>query len=150
MKVASIAALALLGLVGLPLAANAKSAQSEVTAAYQAWDKAFNSGDAKQVAAFYTADAVFLPPTHDVLKGPAGVETFFSGLFANGVTGHKLELIEVEGDGDDDDELVVAAAKWSAQGKDASGKPATFGGVATHVFEKQSDGSLKLKLHTFN
>ena len=64
------------------------------------------------------------------------------------MTGHKLELIEVEGDGSD--ELIVAAAKWSAHGKDASGAPATFGGVATHVFEKQPDGSLKLKLHTFN
>ena len=25
-----------------------------------------------------------------------------------------------------------------------------FGGIATHVFERQPDGSLKLKLHTFN
>ena len=141
MKVIVAAALALLGFLALPPTAHAESAQSEVTAAYQAWDKAFNSGDAKQVAAFYTEDAVFLPPTHDVLKGPAG-------LFANGVTGHKLELIEVEGDAGD--AVVVAAAKWSAQGKDASGNPATFGGVATHVFEKQPDGSLKLRLHTFN
>ena len=148
MKLTNVAAVALLGVLALPLAANAESAQSEVTAAYQAWDKAFSSGDAKQVAALYTEDAVFLPPTHDVLKGPAGVETFFSGLFANGVTGHKLELIEVEGDAGD--AIVVAAAKWSAQGKDASGNPATFGGVATQVFEKQPDGSLKLRLHTFN
>ena len=148
MKLTNVAAVALLGVLALPLAANAESAQSEVTAAYQAWDKAFSSGDAKQVAALYTEDAVFLPPTHDVLKGPAGVETFFAGLFANGVTGHKLEVVEVEGDAAD--EVVVAAAKWSAQGKDASGNPATFGGVATQVFEKQPDGSLKLRLHTFN
>ena len=53
-------------------------------------------------------------------------------------------------EGDGGGELIVAAAKWSAHGKDASGAPATFGGVATHVFEKQPDGSLKLKLHTFN
>ena len=24
------------------------------------------------------------------------------------------------------------------------------GGIATHVFERQADGSLKLRLHTFN
>jgi ketosteroid isomerase-like protein len=35
-------------------------------------------------------------------------------------------------------------------GKDDKGQPATFSGVATHIFEKQPDGSLKLKLHTFN
>jgi ketosteroid isomerase-like protein len=30
------------------------------------------------------------------------------------------------------------------------GKDQPLGGVATHVFERQSDGSLKIKLHTFN
>jgi hypothetical protein len=29
------------------------------------------------VAAFYTDDAVFLPPSHEVIKGPAGVEKFY-------------------------------------------------------------------------
>jgi uncharacterized protein (TIGR02246 family) len=145
MKRFSVAILAMTGLVTLATAASAdESAEDEVVAAYQAWDKAFGTGDAKQVAAFYTEDAVFLPPTHDVMEGPAGVEKFFAGLFAAGVTGHKLELIEAMGE--DDDEVVVAAAKWSAKGKDGSG----VGGVATHVFEKQDDGSLKLKLHTFN
>ena len=147
MKSFSIALLTLLGVAALPAVAGAASAQDEVTAAYQAWDAAFATGDAKQIAAFYTEDAIFLPPTHDVMNGPAGVEKFFSGLLASGVTGHKLEVIEVDGD---DDDMIVAAAKWSAQGKDASGAPATFGGVATHVFEKQADGSLKLRLHTFN
>jgi ketosteroid isomerase-like protein len=58
------------------------------------------------------------------------------------VTGHKLELIEANG-GED---LAVAAARWSAKGKDGS----ELGGVATHEFAKQGDGSLKLRLHTFN
>ena len=112
------------------------------------WLPAWTGNDPARLVAFYTDDAVFLPPTHDVVQGPAGVEKFFAGPFGNGVTGHKLELIEVTGD--DDADMVVAAAKWSAQGKDASGAPTTFGGVATHVFERESDGSLKLKLHTFN
>lgn len=147
MKPLHLAILAISVALGLPAGAFAASADEQVVAAYAAWDQAFNTGDASKVAAFYTDDAVFLPPTHDVLQGPAGVEKFFSGLFGNGVTGHKLELIEVTGD---DADMVVAAAKWSAQGKDASGAPATFGGVATHVFEREADGSLKLKLHTFN
>jgi uncharacterized protein (TIGR02246 family) len=120
--------------------------EDRVAAAYSAWDTAFNSGDPKAVAAFYTDDATFLPADHQVIEGPAGVENFFSGLFANGLTGHKLEMIKVVGAGD----ILVGSAKWSAQGKDASGKAATFGGVATHVFEKQADGNYKLKIHTFN
>jgi uncharacterized protein (TIGR02246 family) len=118
----------------------------DIKAAYSAWDAAFNAGDAKAVAAFYEQDAVFLPATHDVIKGPEGIEKFFGGLFDMGVTGHKLELIEVQGD----DNLLVGMAKWSATGKDAQGADQPWGGVATHVFEKQADGSLKLTVHTFN
>jgi uncharacterized protein (TIGR02246 family) len=121
----------------------AASAEDDVKAAYSAWDAAFNKGDAKAVAAFYTSDAVFLPPSHEVVKGPAGVEKFFAGLFANGVTNHKLELIEVVASSAD---TAVGAAKWSVKLKDGS----AGGGIATHAFQKQPDGSLKLKLHTFN
>jgi hypothetical protein len=38
-----------------------------------------------------------------------------------------------------------AAAKWSAKAGDKD-----IGGVATHIFERQPGGALKLKLHTFN
>jgi ketosteroid isomerase-like protein len=67
-------------------------------------------------------------------------------FFKGGVTNHKLEIIEASGNGN----IIVAAAKWSAKGKDDKGKPKQLGGLATHVFEKQPDGSLKLKLQTFN
>lgn len=126
--------------------AKADPVDDEVKAAYSAWDAAFNKGDAKAVAAFYTDDAIFLPATHDVIKGRDGVEKFFSGLFGMGVTGHKLELIEVQDDGN----VVIGTAKWSANGKDAKGADQPWAGVATVVFEKQADGSLKLKVHTFN
>lgn len=127
-------------------AADAAGPADDIKAAYAAWNAAFNKGDAKAISAFYAADAKLLPPSHDVLEGPAGAEKFFGGLFASGVTGHRLELIDADASGD----MLVGAAKWSANGKDAAGAASTFGGVATHVFEKQADGSLKLKLHTFN
>src|SRR3954454_1098601 len=78
------------------------------------WDTAFNKGDPKAVAAFYTEDAVLLPPTHEVLKGPAEIEKYFASLFGAGVSGHKLVLLEANGAGS----TVVAAARWSAKGKD--------------------------------
>lgn len=93
-----------------PAMAGAASPDADVRAAYAAWDAAFGKSDAKAIGTMYTEDALFLPPSHDVLKGPAAVEKFFTGLFAAGVTGHKLELIEAHGTPD----LVVAAAKWSA------------------------------------
>jgi len=124
----------------------AQSLDEQVAAAYTAWDEAFNQGDGEAVAAFCADDAIFLPSTHDVVNGPAGVAEFFDGIFAMGVTGHKLELIEADAEGD----MIVAAARWSANGKDAAGADQPWGGIATHVFERQSDGTWKLRLHTFN
>ena len=121
-------------------------ADEQVKAAYAAWDEAFNNGDAKAIAAFYTDDALFLPASHDVLEGQVDVEKFFAGIFGMGATDHKLELIKAEEKGD----VIFGAARWSAKGKDANGADQPWGGVATHVFEKQADRSLKLKLHTFN
>jgi ketosteroid isomerase-like protein len=129
--------------VGLlaPAMAAAATRDEQVRTAYAAWDAVFGKSDAKAIGAFYTDDAFFLPPTHDIIRGPAGVEKFFAGLFTAGVTGHKLELIEANGT----PELIVAAAKWSARSKDGP-----IGGVATHEFSRQANGGLKLRLHTFN
>ena len=123
----------------------AASAQQEVRAAYTAWDKAFEKADAKAIASFYADDAIFLPTSHEVIRGRAGVEKFFSVLFGMGVTGHKLDLIDARAEG----KLLYGTAKWSANGKDASGKDQPWGGLATHIFERQR-GGLKIKLHTFN
>ncbi|MBB4258662.1 MULTISPECIES: YybH family protein [unclassified Bradyrhizobium] len=145
MKLAQISALVicLLGAPGISLAADAKG---DVQQAYAAWDAAFNKHDAKAIGASYVATAKLMPPTHQVASGPAEIESFFAGLFANGVTGHKLEMIDVGGD----DKVVFGTAKWSATGKDKEGKPSPLGGLAMHVFERQADGSLKLRLQTFN
>jgi len=129
-----------------PIAACAGPAEDQVGASFAAWNAAFDKGDAKSIATFYTADTVFMPATHDIIRTPADVEKFFAGLFANKVTGHKLEVITVIQAGDS----LIAASKWSAQGHDDKGNPATVGGLATQVLQKQSDGSYKLKLHSFN
>ena len=92
-------------------AAAAGPLEDDVTRAYAAWDAAFNKAAGKAVAAFYVRDSIFLPANHEVIKGPGGFETFFTGLFGAGVAGHKLDLIDSKGDGN----TVVAAAKWSAK-----------------------------------
>jgi uncharacterized protein (TIGR02246 family) len=117
--------------------------RAEVSAAYESWNAVFNEGDAQAVAAAYADDAKLLPPTHAVHSGPKEIEEFFSGLFEAGVTDHALAIIEVGGDGD----LVYSAAKREGLRRAI---PQDVGGIATHIFERQDDGELKLKLHTFN
>ena len=145
MRLIHASAFALFLLTGAPVGSFAADAKREVTAAYAAWDAAFNKGDAKSIAAAYLPNAKLLPPTHEVASGPAAIEKFF-GLHANGVTDHKLQVIDTGGD----DKVVYGTANWSAKGKDKDGKSANFSGNATRVFERQEDSSLKLRLHTFN
>jgi ketosteroid isomerase-like protein len=146
MRLIHASAFALCLLTVAPVGSFAADPKSDVTAAYTAWDAAFNKGDAKTVAAAYAPNAKLLPPTHEVASGPAEIEKFWAGMFANGVTDHKLQVIDAGGD----DKVVYGTANWSAKGKDKDGKPANFSGIATHVFERQADNLLKLRLHTFN
>jgi ketosteroid isomerase-like protein len=146
MRLVHASAFVLCLLAAAPVGSFAADLKSDVTAAYAAWDAAFNKGDAKTVAAAYLPNAKLLPPTHEVASGPVAIEKFFAGLHASGVTDHKLELIDAGGDG----KVAYGTANWSAKGKDKDGKPASFSGIATHVFERQADNSLKLRLHTFN
>jgi ketosteroid isomerase-like protein len=146
MRLVQASAFALFLLTAAPAGSFAADPKSDVTAAYAAWDTAFNKGDAKTLAASYLPNAKVLPPTHEVESSPAAIEKFFAGLQSSGVTDHKLVLIDAGGD----DKIVYGTANWSAKGKDKDGKPTTFSGIATHVFERQGDNSLKLRLHTFN
>jgi ketosteroid isomerase-like protein len=146
MRLIHASAFALCLLTVAPVGSLAADPKSDVTAAYAAWDAAFNKGDAKTIAAIYLPNAKLLPPSHEVASGPAAIEKFFAEAQASGFTDHKLQVIDAGGD----DKVVYGTANWSAKGKDKDGNPANFSGISTHVFERQADGSLKLRLHTFN
>jgi ketosteroid isomerase-like protein len=146
MRVIHATAFALCLLTVAPARCFAGDPKSDVSAAYATFDATYNKGDPKAVVTLYLPNAKVLPPTHEVASGAAAIEKFFAGFYANGVTDHKLELIDAGGD----DKVVYGTANWSARGKDKDSKPANFSGIATHVFERQADGSLKLRLHTFN
>jgi ketosteroid isomerase-like protein len=120
--------------------------RDQIESAYNAWDGAFNRGDAEALAALYSENAKLLPPTHEMFEGRQAIKRFWEGLFRAGMTGHTLELITAE----DNQRSAVGVAKWSARGKSRDGNEATFRGSVVHVFEKQQDSGLKLWLHIWN
>jgi uncharacterized protein (TIGR02246 family) len=121
-------------------------AADELKAGLEAWNQAFNSGDAAAIARLYVEEARFLPATHQVIVGRSAIEAFFRPMLAAGVTGHANELITAGSDG----RLIYGASHWSVQAPGKDGKPQTSTGIATHVLERQADGTLKIRLHTFN
>lgn len=120
--------------------------EDEARGALEAWNQAFNRGDAAGVAALYLADAQFLPASHEVVVGPAAIEAFFRPMLAQGVTDHANAVIICGGEG----ALVYVASRWTVRSPRADGGSETSSGFATHLLERQPDGNLKIRLHTFN
>jgi uncharacterized protein (TIGR02246 family) len=110
------------------------------------WNSAFNSGDAAAVAGSYTADATVLPHTHDVIRGADSIRSFWQSVMDAGFRNHAIELIDVHTDGD----LAIETGRWRAEGAGDDGTAQSFGGSLVNVFERQSDGAWKCRLHIWN
>jgi ketosteroid isomerase-like protein len=74
------AGVALLGaMVGFAHAASPANAdETAIRAQSSNWEKAYNAGDAKAVAALYAEDALLLPPGASGVKGRAAILEFFT------------------------------------------------------------------------
>jgi uncharacterized protein (TIGR02246 family) len=110
------------------------------------WNAAFNSGDAGAVAALYTADGTVLPHTHAVVKGAAAIADFWAGLISAGVKDHGIKLLDAQDAGD----LAYSSGKWWATGTGDDGIAQRFEGTIVTILRRQSDGSWKTCLHTWN
>jgi ketosteroid isomerase-like protein len=122
------------------------TAKERVTKAFTEWDDTFDSGNATALAALYTAGAYVLPPKQAAVTGNAAIVQFFAAQFAQGVTGHVLVPFDIVDLGS----TLIASSTWSAKVPDGKGGSTTVGGLATHVLQQQPDGSLKVRVHTFN
>ena len=60
----------------------------------QEFAAAFNAKDAAKVAAFYTEDAVLMPPNRPMVKGRANIEADYKRVFGEGVTNLQLRPME--------------------------------------------------------
>jgi ketosteroid isomerase-like protein len=114
--------------------------------ASDAWNGAFNRGDAAALSRLYTDNASVLPPTHAVIAGTAAIRDFWQGLISAGFKGHGIEVIDAEGD----DGLAFATGKWWASGPGDGGKVQRFDGTVVTVLQRQGDGAWKARLHIWN
>jgi len=117
-----------------------------VQRAQDAWNAAFNRGDAVGVAAQYTQNAAVLPPTHSVIKGTAAIRDFWQGLITAGFKEHGIEMLDAEAEGG----FAFASGRWWASGPGEGGKAQRFEGIVVTVMRRQGDGTWKACLHTWN
>jgi ketosteroid isomerase-like protein len=136
-----LAALAL----ALPLPAMAQAGASDLRAQVakmdQAWQTAYNAGDAAALSALYASDAKLLPPGAEPVSDAAAMKAFFTKDFANGAK-MTLTMSDVVGFG----EFATATGGWVAQGAD--GKHLDHGTYMT--LYKKVGGAWKIYRDTWN
>jgi len=112
-----VAALAL----AFPLPAMAQAGATDLRAQIekmdQAWQTAYNAGDAAAVAALYAEDAKVMAPERATVSGRAAIQAMFAQDIATG-SKNALTLVEVFGGGD----FAVEVGGWVETGADGAHK----------------------------
>jgi uncharacterized protein (TIGR02246 family) len=130
--------------LALPVPALAQAGGSlrpEIERMAQAWQKAYNSGDAAAVAALYTKDAKLMPPGAEPVTGTSGIKSAFDADIKQGAK-MMLTTEDVTGSGN----TVLETGKWVATSAD--GKHLDHGQYAT--FYKKEGGSWKIYRDIWN
>jgi uncharacterized protein (TIGR02246 family) len=135
---AGLVALALMS----PLPAFAQAdLRAEIGKMSQAWQTAYNAGDAAALTALYTSDAKVMPPGTEPVSGSAAIQAFFTKDIAGGAK-NALTSQDVTGSGD----FALETGGWVATGKD--GKHLDHGTYMT--LYKKVGGAWKIYRDTWN
>ena len=138
-----------LGLVAAAvcLAGVTKTEQS-LRDADDAWSKAAASKDLEKTVAYYSDDAIVLPPNAPIATTKDAIKKLWADLLASPgiVISWKATKVEVAKSGD----LGFVSGTYEFTMNDASGKPATDKGKYVEVWEKKADGKWKCGTDTWN
>ncbi len=119
---------------------------SSITEISQSWRDNFNAGSAAAVAELYSDEAVIVPASNEIINGSGAISDYLNGLNYINVEDFVIWDLEVDADG----KTAYETALWQATGVDAKGEPVAFDINVTNVMERQSDGSWKIKMQTWN
>jgi ketosteroid isomerase-like protein len=105
------------------------------------WSKAAQSKKLDDWMAFYSDDAIVLPPNEQKVDSKEGIRKEIGTLLgAPGLSLHWTPTkVEVAGSGD----LAYTQGSYELTMNDAHGKPATDHGKTLEIWKKQTDGSWK-------
>lgn len=107
-----------------------------------AYNAAFNAGDAAACAAFFTEDVMLLPPGEPMTRGRAAFEeTYRSRIKENTGGTHTNELIDYGVAGD----MAYQVGAYAIEDSDPPEK-----GKFVNILMRQADGSWKVKVSIFN
>ena len=122
------------------------SPESSVTEISQQWRQNFNAGGRDSLMKLYSEEAVLFQPNNEILESTDSINDFIKGLDYLYVDDYKIWDVELTKDGN----VAYETESWQATMLNENGEPISQEVSVTSVFEKQSDGSWKIKLQRWN
>lgn len=116
--------------------------QNDIRKTDDVFEKNFNEGNAAGIAELYTNDGMLLPTGSDFIKGKEAIRDFWQGAINMGIKEAKLDIVEVEAQGD----VVVEMGHYQLKG--ANSEVLDQGKYI--VIWKQEDGQWKLHRDIWN
>ncbi len=139
-----IASVILLASAALP--ARADELRSAMERANAQFLEAFNRPNPAGFPALYTADAVLLFAGLPPKTGPEAITQFWESRIKAGARDHTFEILDAWADG----KYAFQLAKAGVQLVPPTGDKIAISGYTVRIFERQSDGTWKAKIHVFN
>jgi ketosteroid isomerase-like protein len=135
----------------LPLPALAQTARADdirpaMEAANAQFLAAFNAPNPSAFLPLYTADSVLFFQGAAPVTGPEAIKQFWESRIKLGIRDHTFEIIETGSDG----KYAFQTSKATVQLVRENGEKTLIAGHTVRVFEKQSDGTWKAKIHMYN
>ena len=106
----------------------------------------FESGDARNMAPYYTSDAVVLPPSSEILSTSGDITNYWQYLIEVGVTEYDVYPVELRIEGN----RAYQTALWQAVRTTMNGERIEMEGNISNILEKQADGNWKIRLQSWN
>jgi uncharacterized protein (TIGR02246 family) len=116
--------------------------RNDIRRADDAFEQHFSQGDASGIADLYTNDGMLLPTGSEFIKGKEAIRNFWQGAINMGIKEAKLDIIEVELQG----EIAYEVGRYQLKGADG----ALMDQGKYIVIWKQEQGQWKLHRDIWN
>jgi ketosteroid isomerase-like protein len=135
----------------LPLMAPGKIARADdirpaMEAANAQFLAAFNTPKPSAFPPLYTKDSVLFFQGAPPVTGPEAIRQLWESQIKLGVRDHTYDIIETGADG----KYAYQVTRNTVQIVRDTGERTLIAGHTVRIFEKQSDGTWKIKIHMFN
>ncbi len=135
----------ILTLLTTSASATTEYVESDIWINNKTWEIAINSGDMTALANLYTADAVIVPPSLEILNAQDEIEKFWVNQIQTGTDNFRVQTINLSVHGN----VIYQTAVWIAT-KVSNGVATDLDGEMTNVITRQEDGSWKIQLQSWN